>query len=194
MLAINDESYIDRAEIVWEKGTNRTAFSRGEVNKYEWVDVGASFLPSEIIAAVLYAQLRQMDDIQSKRKAIWQQYTDRLLPLAKNGHIQLLEIPDYATNNGHLFCFLVKDAQMRESLLEYLNRHAIQAVFHYLPLHSSPYYKDKHDGRQLTMVDTYARTLIRLPLFYELPMEAVDMICDTVVAYFESTRIDGDFP
>ncbi len=185
LLAINDESYIKRAEIVWEKGTNRTAFSRGEVNKYEWVDLGASFLPSELIAAVLYAQLKQMDEIQSKRVALWNQYYKRIKPLHDKGLLELIELPEYASHNGHLFYLIMKNEQDRNQLLEYLNNNAIQAVFHYLPLHSSPFYKDKHDGRQLAHTDSFASNLIRLPLFYELSVEVVDMICDTVLRYFD---------
>lgn len=184
MLAINDRQYIPRAEVVWEKGTNRTAFSRGEVSKYEWVDVGASFLPSELIAAVLYAQLNQLDDIQKKRIMIWERYDKNLRPLQQQGKIELLHLPDFATNNGHLFYLLLSSEAERNELLQYLNEHMVQAVFHYLPLHSSPYYKDKHDGRELIHADRFASTLLRLPLFYELPLEVVDMICERLRAYF----------
>ncbi|MDP2721821.1 MAG: dTDP-4-amino-4,6-dideoxygalactose transaminase [Bacteroidales bacterium] len=187
LLVINDEKYISRAEIVWEKGTNRTAFSRGEVSKYEWVDVGASFVPSEIIAAVLYAQLQLIDEVQQKRIALWNRYLTNLKPLADKGFITIESLPDYATKNGHLFYFLVENLQMRNHLLKYLNDHSVHAVFHYLPLHKSPYYADKHDGRELPNTQKYADTLIRLPMFFELAPEAVDFICDKLSEYFNAS-------
>ncbi len=185
LLVINDEKYIARAEIVWEKGTNRSAFSRGEVAKYEWVDVGASFVPSEIIAAVLYAQLNHIDDIQQKRISLWNRYLKNLTPLAEKGYITLDNLPEYATNNGHLFYFLVDNQQLRNKLLEYLNQHFVHAVFHYLPLHKSPFYANQHDGRELPHTQKYTDHLIRLPLFYELTLEAVDYISDKVASFFE---------
>lgn len=185
LLIINDEKYISRAEIVWEKGTNRSAFSRGEVSKYEWVDIGASFVPSEIIAAMLYAQLNLIDDIQQQRITLWKRYSDNLKKLAEKGQIILDELPDFATINGHLFYFLTHNQQQRNHLLEYLNNHKVHAVFHYVPLHISPFYKDKHDGRNLPNTQKYSDRLIRLPMFYELTPEAVDFICEVVTNYFE---------
>jgi dTDP-4-amino-4,6-dideoxygalactose transaminase len=188
LLIINDEKYIARAEIVWEKGTNRSAFSRGEVSKYEWVDVGSSFVPSEIIAAVLCAQINMIDEIQQKRILLWERYFTNLAPLAKKGYIALDDLPDYATNNGHLFYFLMKDQQSRNLLLQYLNDHFVHAVFHYLPLHKSPYYADKHDGRMLPNTQKYTDTLIRLPMFFELTPDAVDFICGIVGQFFEEKQ------
>jgi len=188
LLIINDEKYIARAEIVWEKGTNRSAFSRGEVSKYEWVDVGSSFVPSEIIAAVLCAQINMIDEIQQKRILLWKRYFTNLAPLAKKGYIALDDLPDYATNNGHLFYFLMKDQQSRNLLLQYLNDHFVHAVFHYLPLHKSPYYADKHDGRMLPNTQKYTDTLIRLPMFFELTPDAVDFICGIVGQFFEEKQ------
>ena len=184
LLVINDDKYISRAEIVWDKGTNRSAFSRGEIDKYEWVDLGSSYPPSEMIAAFLYAQLTHIKDIQETRIAIWERYYSNLLPLAKKGLLQIVEIPDFATNNGHLFYILAKNKTQRDELLDYLNNNMVQAVFHYLPLHSSPYYSKYHDGRMLPNTDRFADTLIRLPLFYELPLEIVDVICEKVENYF----------
>ncbi len=184
LLVINDEKYIERAEIVWEKGTNRTAFSRGDVDKYEWVDLGASYSPSEIISAFLYAQLTHIEDIQTTRKIIWQRYYSNLLPLAEKGLIQIINLPEFATNNGHLFYILTKDKKQRDELLDYLNNNMIQAVFHYLPLHSSPYYSKFHDGRLLHNTDKFADTLLRLPLFYELTLEIVDGICEKIKRFF----------
>ncbi len=184
LLVINDEKYIERAEIVWEKGTNRTAFSRGDVDKYEWVDLGASYSPSEIISAFLYAQLTHIEDIQTTRKIIWERYYSNLLPLAEKGLIQIINLPEFATNNGHLFYILTKDKKQRDELLDYLNNNMIQAVFHYLPLHSSPYYSKFHDGRLLHNTDKFADTLLRLPLFYELTLEIVDGICEKIKRFF----------
>jgi len=153
LLVINNEKYIKRAEIIWEKGTNRSAFSRGDVDKYEWVDVGSSYSPSEIIAAFLYAQLQHIEDIQSKRIAIWNRYYTKLLPMSIKGDFNILQLPDFATNNGHLFYLITKNKEQRDDLLDYLNNNMIHSVFHYLSLHNSPYYSKFHDGRDLPNSD-----------------------------------------
>lgn len=184
MLAINDPQFINRAEIVWEKGTNRAAFFRGEVDKYNWVDVGSSFLPSDIIAGVLYGQMQQLETIQSKRVEIWNRYHAQLKPLAEKGLITLPEIPDFATNNGHMFYLLLKDEEQRNALMDYLNNNNVHAVFHYLPLHKSQFFQGRHDGRQLPNAIRFSETLLRLPFFYELPIGFVDLICSKVFAYF----------
>ena len=176
MLAINDERFIHRAEIIWEKGTNRAEFFRGEVNKYGWVDTGSSFLPSEIIAAFLWAQIENLDDIQARRKALWQMYYDGLKPLADKGYFKLPEIPDYATNNAHMFYLVCRSLEERTTLIAHLRRNDILSVFHYLSLHSSDYYRDKHDGRKLPNCDHFADCLVRLPMFYELKEEEVGKI------------------
>lgn len=184
LLIINDEKYIERAEIVWEKGTNRSAFSRGEVSKYEWVDIGASYPPSDMIAAFLYAQLKHLDDIQETRIALWERYYNNLFPLSRKGKFELPNIPDYAVNNAHVFYLVTKDNKERDNLLDHLNKNMIQAVFHYLPLHSSPYFKEKYKGKILENSEKYANRLIRLPLFYELPLEVVDLICEKVKEFY----------
>lgn len=184
LLVINNDKFIKRAEIVWEKGTNRSEFSRGEVDKYEWVDVGGSYSPSEMIAAFLYAQLTHIKDIQETRKAIWERYYFNLLPYTKKGLIQIIEQPEFTTNNGHLFYILTKDKKQRDELLDYLNNNMVHAVFHYLPLHSSPYFSNYHDGRILPNTDKFADTLIRLPLFYELPLDIVDIICNKIEDFY----------
>ncbi len=167
MLVVNDERFIRRSEILWEKGTNRAEFYRGMVNKYGWCDMGSSFLPSELNAAFLWAQLEQLDDIQGQRRRIWEIYDKAL-----RGHLpagfSLPELPDYASNNYHMYYLLCPSLQARTSLMNYLKNNGVQATFHYLPLHSSKYYEDKHDGRQLANCDRYADTLVRLPLYYEL--------------------------
>ena len=184
LLAINDPSYIKRAEIVWEKGTNRSAFTRGEVSKYEWVDVGSSFMPSDMIAAFLYAQLKCINDIQKTRINIWNRYYNKLKDLAKKDRFQLPELPEYATNNGHVFYLVTKTKSERDKLLDHLNDNSIQAVFHYLPLHLSPYYKAQYKGKELKNVQKYSDRLIRLPLFYELKPEIVDYISEKVVEFY----------
>ena len=173
MLAINDEQFIERAEIIWEKGTNRSAFFRGEVDKYGWVDIGSSFLPSEIIAAFLWAQLENLEDIQQKRKSHWQEYKLQLEKWATANEIQLPLIPDYATNNGHMFFIKCKSIVQRTQIIDKLKEKNIHPVFHYISLHSSSYYIEKHDGRSLPNTDDFTDSLLRLPLFYELDVKKV---------------------
>ena len=176
MLTINDERFINRAEIIWEKGTNRAEFFRGEVNKYGWVDTGSSFLPSEIIAAFLWAQIENMALIQSKRKLLWDTYNSGLKEMAHD-YIQLPIIPKYATNNAHMFYIMAKDFSQRTKIITKLKENNILAVFHYISLHSSPYYINKHDGRALPNSDKFTNCLLRLPLYYELDeIQILDMI------------------
>ena len=180
MLAINDERFIRRAEIIWEKGTNRAEFFRGEVNKYGWVDTGSSFLPSEVVAAFLWAQLEELDDIQNRRKLLWNKYYELLKSLAEKGMFTLPDVPDYATNNAHMFYLVCNNLEERTALIKKIKENGAQAVFHYLSLHSSEYYKDKHDGRDLPNCDRYADCLVRLPLFYELEEKQVDYITGVI--------------
>lgn len=180
MLGINDERFIRRAEIIWEKGTNRAEFFRGDVNKYGWCDIGSSFLPSEVIAAFLWAQLEHLEDIQSKRRQLWNKYFELLKPLADQGRLQLPDIPGYATNNAHLFYLVCNSLQTRTDLINRLKERNILAVFHYLSLHNSEYYKNKHDGRQLPESDRYSDRLVRLPLFYDLNLNDVETICKVI--------------
>ena len=184
MLAINDERFIHRAEIIWEKGTNRAEFFRGEVNKYGWVDTGSSFLPSEIVAAFLWAQIEHLDDIQAKRKQIWNIYYERLKPLADKGYFRLPEIPDYATNNAHMFYLVCNSLEERTKLIAHLKENGILAVFHYLSLHSSDFYKDKHDLRELKNCDTFAVCLVRLPMFYELALNDIEYIINKITEFY----------
>jgi dTDP-4-amino-4,6-dideoxygalactose transaminase len=185
LLVVNDERFKDRAEIIWEKGTNRSAFFRGEVNKYGWVDVGSSFLPSDMIAAFLYAQLENLENIQNKRKSIWDAYYQGLKPLEDKGLIRLPHIPEYATNNAHMFYIVCKSLQERQALIAHLRANNIHAVFHYLSLHLSDFYNDKHDGRSLNQCDFYADTLLRLPMFYELSLENIKLISNSIEEFFK---------
>ncbi|MBO4518579.1 MAG: dTDP-4-amino-4,6-dideoxygalactose transaminase [Paludibacteraceae bacterium] len=184
LLVINDERFVRRAEIIWEKGTNRAEFFRGEVNKYGWVDMGSSFLPSEVNAAFLWAQVENIDDIQAKRKALWDRYYERLKPLAEQGKFTLPDIPEYASNNAHMFYIVLPNLDTRSELLKYLKTNGVGAVFHYLSLHSSEYYKSRHDGRDLPQCDRYADCLVRLPLFYDLSLDTVNEICDLISTYY----------
>lgn len=184
MFVANDAQFVNRAEILREKGTNRSAFFRGEVDKYRWVDIGSSFLPSEIIAAFLYAQLEHLDEIQSKRRSLWNLYRQGLGDLESRGILKLPFVPDYATNNGHMFYVVCEDLEQRDKLIEHLRDREILAVFHYQSLHKSPFYEKRHDGRDLPNSDRYTDCLLRLPLYYELSTADVGTIVDSVVSFF----------
>lgn len=184
-LLINDSSFAERAEIIWEKGTNRSAFSRGEVSKYEWIDLGSSFLPSEITAAFLYAQLENIERIQSKRHALWDSYQRNLQVLENEGLIRLPEVPSYCSHNAHMFYLVCRTSDERDRLLEHLNRMDINAIFHYLPLHKSVFYATKYLGKELSMCDHYASCLIRLPFYFELDIETVELISKAVFSFYK---------
>ena len=181
LLAINDPAYITRAEILREKGTNRSSFFRGEVDKYGWVEIGSSFLPSDIISAYLYAQLETLDVIQSRRKAIWQRYWDKLSPVMAGYGISLPSIPKWATNNAHMFYLVCNNLAQRTTLIEMLKQDKIHAVFHYLSLHDSPYFKEQYLGAPLPNSDRFSDCLVRLPLFYELTDAQCDEVCDSII-------------
>ncbi len=187
LLAINDGRFVRRSEIIWEKGTNRSEFFRGEVNKYGWCDTGSSFLPSEVISAFLWAQLENLDMIQNRRKAIWRQYHDGLKPLADKGYISLPDIPDYATNNAHMFYIVCRSLEERSALIKHLKEKDILAVFHYLSLHLSEYYqKNNTDIPCLPECDRYADCLLRLPMYYELTEEQVAFILNAINEFFQN--------
>ena len=179
LLAINNLIFKERAEIIWEKGTNRSAFWRGEVDKYNWVDIGSSFLPSEISAAFLYAQLEELYNIQKKRKEIWNHYFNHLSELKKLG-VDLPHIPDYASNNAHMFYLICRDLNERDELISFFKNKKINAVFHYICLHDSPYYRDKHDGRKIPNAKKFEKCLVRLPLWVGLSKNQNDLICDSI--------------
>jgi dTDP-4-amino-4,6-dideoxygalactose transaminase len=178
MLAINDMQFAGRAEIIWEKGTNRSAFFRGEVDKYGWVDIGSSFLPSEIIAAFLWAQLENIEAIQQKRKEHWQNYFEKLKNWANENAIELAHIPDFATNNAHMFYIVCKSLEQRTAVIEKLKSRNILSVFHYISLHESPFYKEKHAGGTLTETQKYTDRLLRLPMYFELD---TDIVIDNII-------------
>ena len=183
MLVVNDDRFVRRSEILWEKGTNRAEFYRGMVNKYGWCDMGSSFLPSEFNAAYLWSQLEQLDDIQHKRRQIWTWYHEALADLPAS-RVKLPVIPDYATNNAHMFYLVCASLEERTRLIAYLKEHGVQATFHYLPLHASAYYHDQHDGRPLPACDHFGDCLVRLPLYYELTEAEVNHIAEAVKAFY----------
>lgn len=184
LLAVNDPALMERAEIIREKGTNRAAFFRGEVDKYGWVDIGSSFLPSEITSAFLLAQLECVEEIQDRRRAIWNIYHDRLRFLEEKGVVKLPVIPPYASNNAHMFYILCGDLCTRSSLIRFLKEHGIMAVFHYQSLHRSTFYAKRHDGRPLPNADRFTDTLLRLPMYYELMPDDVEYVCDCICKFY----------
>jgi dTDP-4-amino-4,6-dideoxygalactose transaminase len=186
LLVINDERFINRAEIIWEKGTNRAAFFRGEVDKYNWVDVGSSFLPSEITAAFLYAQLLATDDIQSIRIKKWQLYYDGLLPLMKKENIDLAKIAAYATNNAHIFYIVCNSMQQRNGLILFLKNNGVQSMFHYPGLHTSPFYLSKQGNiEELKNTEKFSDCLLRLPLYVEMEEEKINIVTHLIYQFFE---------
>lgn len=185
LIALNNDEYFHRAEIIREKGTNRASFFRGEVNKYGWVDIGSSFLPSDIIAAYLYAQLESVDAIQNKRKELWREYYDNLKQLANSGYIQLPIIPEYATNNAHMFYIICSDLKKRSELISYLKESGIHSVFHYLSLNKSEYYLKQNKEISLQNSDKFADCLLRLPMYYELERKQVNYISEKIANFFK---------
>jgi dTDP-4-amino-4,6-dideoxygalactose transaminase len=186
LLIINDERFIKRAEIIREKGTNRSAFFRGEIDKYSWVDIGSSFLPSDMLAAHLFAQLEQKDDIQQKRIAAWDIYHEALQPLAEKGIVRLPHLPSFATNNAHIFYLICKDLETRSAFISYMKANGVQTPFHYVALHNSPYYIEKHGDRELPMVTVYQDHLVRLPLFAGIEPHEVETVCELTLAFFNN--------
>ncbi|MCF8275487.1 MAG: dTDP-4-amino-4,6-dideoxygalactose transaminase [Flavobacteriales bacterium] len=183
-LLINQREFEKRAEIIWEKGTNRTAFWRGEVDKYGWVDIGSSFLPSELSSAFLFAQLEDLKSIQERRLEIWNRYYDGLKSIIDDKQARLPSIPNYATNNAHMFYTVCASEDERTELISHLKSEDIHSVFHYQSLYASPYFKGKHDGRHLPWSDLYSSCLVRLPLHLHLTNEDVDRIVASVVEFY----------
>lgn len=186
MLVINDDQFITRAEIIREKGTNRSAFFRGEVDKYGWVDVGSSFLPSDIIAAFLYAQLENIDEIQARRKLLWTRYYQNLKQLSDKDLVKFPTIPNYASNNAHMAYLVCANLEERQQLIQALKQAGVMAVFHYLSLHKSPFYQNKHTGSELKNSDYFSDCLLRLPLYYELTETDIDKITSIIIGFYEN--------
>lgn len=184
LLVVNDERFIKRAEIIWEKGTNRAEFFRGMVNKYGWVDIGSSFLPAEINSAFLLAQLENLGMIQTRRKEIWKQYYEGLKAMSDKGFFEMPDVPDYATNNAHMFYLVCRNLDERTKLLLYLKENGVVAVFHYLSLHLSDYYANvENDIPLLPNCDKYADRLVRLPMYYELKDEEISLIIKAITHF-----------
>ncbi|WP_228236653.1 dTDP-4-amino-4,6-dideoxygalactose transaminase [Allomuricauda sp. M10] len=184
LLTINDDNLTSRSEIIWEKGTNRAAFFKGEVDKYGWVDTGSSFLPSELVAAFLYAQLERLSEIQEKRKSIWKAYYSELLTLETQGKIKLPFIPDYATNNAHMFYIVVQNIAQRDRMISHLKTKGVHAVFHYLSLHKSKFYLQDNEYKELKNADKFSDCLIRLPFFFELEQMQLGYIIQQVKSFY----------
>lgn len=184
LLAINDEKYIARAEILREKGTNRAAFFRGEVDKYNWVDVGSSFLPNEITAAFLAAQLGELEKIQSTRISRWERYARNMKELESKYPVRLPVFKPGTSNNAHLFYLVCDSMETRTALIRHLEGDNIQAVFHYQSLHDSPFFRDKHRDGALPNADRFTACLVRLPLFNELSDADIDRVTQSVSRFF----------
>jgi dTDP-4-amino-4,6-dideoxygalactose transaminase len=187
-LLINSDRYAERAEIIREKGTNRSRFLRGEVDKYTWVDIGSSFLPSELVAAFLEAQLAKAGAVIARRRAVWQRYYDALAPLADAGTIELprRDYPDRQAN-GHLFYFLAESLETRLALAAQLKTEGISSVSHYVPLHSSPAgMKWGRAGSDMKVTESITDRLLRLPIYYGMSDADVDSVADAVRQFFHS--------
>lgn len=184
-LLIRDERYVEDAEIIREKGTNRSKFYRGQVDKYTWINFGSSYLPSDMNAAYLYAQLEIAEEINDHRLACWNRYYEKLLPLAEEGRITLPTVPEGCVHNAHMFYIKVRDIQERTAMIDYLKENGVHSVFHYIPLHTAPaglkfgrfHGEDRYTTRE-------SERLARLPMYYRLTLEEVDDICDKVKRFF----------
>ncbi len=185
LLIINDDKFCDRAEIIREKGTNRSLFFRGMVDKYSWVDIGSSYLPNDVSAAYLWGGLERADEINSNRLHSWQKYHDRLQELVKEGMIELPTIPNGCVQNAHMFYLKVKDLEQRSALLDAFKKENIGAVFHYVPLHSAP--AGLKYGR-FEGVDEFttkeSERLVRLPMYYGLSKDEIDAVCDVIKNFY----------
>ena len=185
MLTINNPKYNERAEIIREKGTNRSAFFRGEVNKYGWVDLGSSFLPSEIISAFLFGQVEHLDEIQNTRKKIWNNYYSSLRNLEEEGKLSLPVIPNYATNNGHMFYIICKSFEERSTLIQYMKEQDIHPVFHYLSLNKSEFFLRQEKEVDIPNSDHFTDCLLRLPFYYELSEEDQNLTIIAIKTFYQ---------
>jgi len=184
-IVLNDPQYFERAEILREKGTNRSKFFRGEVDKYTWVDIGSSYLPSDIVAAFLYAQLENMDAINARREEIFNLYYRELIPLVNNGYLKLPYISRNCMSNSHLFYILLNDEGTRNDLMDYLKSKGILAVFHYLPLHLSRVgRKLGYQEGSLPLTESISSRLLRLPFYYGLMEKEQAEVVETIRSFF----------
>jgi dTDP-4-amino-4,6-dideoxygalactose transaminase len=184
LISINEKDLEDRSEIIWEKGTNRSKFLKGEINKYGWEDIGSSFLPADYVAAYLWAQLENLDSIQRRRKEIWERYYSNLSEINK----RLPVIPNYATNNAHMFYMICDTGEQRDRLMNNLKDKGINTCFHYLCLHKSNFIKNRQPDTyklDLPMAEHYEKCLLRLPLYPDLPDDSVDYICEAILNFYK---------
>jgi dTDP-4-amino-4,6-dideoxygalactose transaminase len=184
-LLIRDEKYVENAEIIREKGTNRSKYFRGQIDKYTWVNYGSSYLPSDMNAAYLYSQLEHAEEINQVRLQSWNHYYERLEPLCRNGKIELPVIPEGCVHNAHMFYIKAKDIEERTALIDHLKANGILAVFHYIPLHTAPagmQFGRFHGEDRYTTKES--ERLLRLPMYYTLRPEQVDYICDKVEEFY----------
>ena len=185
-LLFQADEYLEKAEILREKGTNRSRFFRGQIDKYTWVDYGSSYLPSDMNAAYLYAQLNAADEINDKRHAIWNLYHQELADLEEKGYIQRPYVPEYAKHNAHMYYIKTKDLEERSRLIQFLKEKEILAVFHYIPLHTSP--AGQKFGRFFGE-DVYttkeSERLMRLPMFYNLSLDDAQKVAEGIHAFYK---------
>lgn len=184
-IILNDKRYIEQAEIIREKGTNRSRFHRGQIDKYTWVDLGSSYLPGELNAAYLFAQLERAEEINKNRLNIWKKYYNALKPLAEKGLIDLPFIPEECQHNGHMFYIKVKDINERTELINYFKRNDIFTVFHYIPLHSAEAgrkFGRFHGEDKWTTIES--ERLLRLPLYYRLKKKDQDKVINTIHRFY----------
>jgi dTDP-4-amino-4,6-dideoxygalactose transaminase len=184
-LCVNDPELVERAEIIRDKGTNRKQFFRGQVDKYTWVDVGSSYVPSEICCAFLYGQLELFDEISTRRREIYQTYRRQLKPLEAEGLLRMPRLSEDCTSNYHMFYVLAENRARRDELLEFLVERGVQAVFHYVPLHSSPMgmtlgYRDG----QLAMTEQLSGRLLRLPMYHDITAEEQRRVAELIKQFF----------
>lgn len=185
-LLITDEKFVERAEVIREKGTNRSKYFRGQIDKYTWVDFGSSYLPSELNAAYMYAQLEQAERINNDRLANWNRYYEYLKPLADKGNIELPFVPEHCVHNAHMFYIKAKDIDERTRLIDYLKANGVHSVFHYIPLHSAPagqrfgrfYGEDKYTTKE-------SERLLRLPMYFGLDENDVEYICTQISKFYK---------
>ena len=185
-LVMNDERFVDRADIIREKGTNRVKFRNGLVDKYTWVDIGSSYLPGEIVAAYLWAQLEEVDEFTSRRRHIWERYHEAFAPLEDEGRLRRPVVPEHCFHNGHLYYLLMQDREDRDRLMQHLKEDSILAPFHYIPLHSAT--AGRRYGRasgQLQTTDDVSDRLIRLPL-YESLGEEQSFVIERTLAHIDA--------
>lgn len=185
LLLVNNPEYVAQASVIWENGTNRAAFFRGEVGQYTWVGLGSCFTLSDLNAAYLYGQMLHRAQILEQRLRHWSYYQDGLWALADAGQVELPVVPHVCSTNGHIFYLRLPDRGSREALIQHLHNHSVMAVFHYIPLHSSPYFATVHDGRALPHCEAWSDRILRLPMYDALTTAQQDLIVDAIYAFFE---------